>query len=59
MSVQALIERLSRQIERGQCWFLHDWGKWEDCDIRGKFRETFNGQRRYCLRCNKKTVIYV
>lgn len=45
-------------VQRGQCWFLHPWGKW---DTAREFQITIEGlvkgkgftQFRWCNRCGK------
>lgn len=32
----------------------HQWGKWEDSDLKNGFGETH--QARYCVRCNAKQL---
>jgi hypothetical protein len=47
-------------VQRGQCWFLHPWGRWGDArqmnitraDTKGVVGEVVT-QFRHCTRCGK------
>lgn len=60
--ITEIVERLSKKLRRGNCWFVHDWGKWEDFVFdkpskwSGEILRNVMGQHRYCLTCNTRQI---